>query len=93
MKLDSEGFRVSTIYHSHIDVGAYFSDTDKGQAAPQGEPLYPDATYLVVSVTGRKGWLSRWLPRFLRRPRAQETRAFSWDPARQDFLPVRFEEP
>ena len=77
-RLESEGFRVLTFYHSHIDAGAYFSETDKRQAAPGGVPLYPDAAYLVVSVVDGT---------------FRDARAFSWDPARQDFLPVPFEAP
>lgn len=51
-RLESEGFRVAVIYHSHPDAGAYFSDMDKEQAAPGGEPSYPEAIYVVVSVVG-----------------------------------------
>jgi proteasome lid subunit RPN8/RPN11 len=40
---------VRIIYHSHIDVGAYFSDEDARAAAPDGELLYP-VDYLVVDV-------------------------------------------
>jgi proteasome lid subunit RPN8/RPN11 len=40
---------VRVIYHSHIDVGAYFSDEDARAAAPDGELLYP-VDYLVVDV-------------------------------------------
>jgi len=77
-RLESEGFQVWTIYHSHIDAGAYFSETDKQHAAPGGEPLYPDVTYLVVSMVDGK---------------VVEARAFGWDPVRQDFLPLPFSEP
>ncbi len=77
-RLESQGFRVWTIYHSHIDAGAYFSETDKRQAAPSGEPLYPDAAYLVVSVVDRK---------------VSDARAFRWDPAQRDFFPVTFQMP
>ncbi|MFQ5898192.1 MAG: Mov34/MPN/PAD-1 family protein [Candidatus Methylomirabilia bacterium] len=95
MRLEPEGYRAVTFYHSHIDVGAYFSETDKRQAAPGGEALYPDAAYLVVSVVehkvqGAEGWLRRWLPRLLRRCKVLEARAFRWDPARRDFAPVPF---
>ena len=39
------------IYHSHVDVGAYFSPEDKLMAAPPGwGPLYPDVDYLVVDA-------------------------------------------
>jgi [CysO sulfur-carrier protein]-S-L-cysteine hydrolase len=41
---------VRIIYHSHIDVGAYFSAEDARAAAPDGELLYP-VDYLVVDVS------------------------------------------
>jgi proteasome lid subunit RPN8/RPN11 len=53
---------VRAIYHSHVDVGAYFSNEDARAAAPDGEPLYP-VDYLVVDVRqdGVKGSrLFRW---------------------------------
>jgi adenylyltransferase/sulfurtransferase len=40
---------VTIIYHSHVEVGAYFSDEDARAAAPDGELLYP-VEYLVVDV-------------------------------------------
>jgi proteasome lid subunit RPN8/RPN11 len=40
---------VRVIYHSHVDVGAYFSDEDKRAAALDGELLYP-VDYLVIDV-------------------------------------------
>ncbi len=40
---------VRAIYHSHVDVGAYFSDEDARAAAPDGELLYP-VDYLVVDA-------------------------------------------
>jgi adenylyltransferase/sulfurtransferase len=65
------GFGVHVIYHSHVDVGAYFSETDRRQALFDGEPAYPAATYVVVGVNGG---------------RAGETRAFRWDPRAGDFV-------
>ena len=44
------GARISCIFHSHGDVGAYFSNEDKAMAAPDGEPLFPEVSYLVVAV-------------------------------------------
>jgi adenylyltransferase/sulfurtransferase len=41
---------VRIIYHSHVEVGAYFSDEDSRAAAPDGELLYP-VDYLVVDVS------------------------------------------
>jgi proteasome lid subunit RPN8/RPN11 len=40
---------VRIIYHSHVNVGAYFSDEDVRAAALDGELLYP-VDYLVVDV-------------------------------------------
>lgn len=72
-RLESEGFEVAVIYHSHADArergggtGAYFSETDKQRAMLGGEPMYPQATYVVVSVVA--GQLEavagfRWNPR------------------------------
>jgi proteasome lid subunit RPN8/RPN11 len=40
---------VRVIYHSHVDVGAYFSAEDARAATFEGEPLYP-VDYLVVDV-------------------------------------------
>jgi [CysO sulfur-carrier protein]-S-L-cysteine hydrolase len=66
-----EGWRVEVIYHSHVDVGAYFSETDRRNALVDGEPAYPDAIYVVVAV--RDG-------------AAGEANAFRWDPAARDFV-------
>lgn len=40
---------VVIIYHSHPDVGAYFSNEDQDKALFLGEPIFPVA-YLVVDV-------------------------------------------
>lgn len=53
------------IYHSHNDVGAYFSEEDKAVAlAEGGTPLWPGTDYLVVAVN---------------RGRAENALLFSWD--------------
>jgi adenylyltransferase/sulfurtransferase len=72
---EAEGYRVATIYHSHIDAGAYFSETDKRNALVNGEPAYPEAVYVVVSVVAG---------------RAGDANAFAWDPARRDFVQLEF---
>ena len=41
---------MAVIYHSHIDAGAYFSETDRRQAVVGGQPAYPAAVYVVTSV-------------------------------------------
>ena len=72
-RLEGAGFSVAVIYHSHVDAGAYFSDTDRGQALIGGEPTYPDVTYVVASVVSG---------------RVEAVAAFHWSSARRDFLPV-----
>lgn len=73
-----EGYTLAIIYHSHVDVGAYFSDTDKKAALIDAESatpdvMYPGVAYVVVSVL--KGTVA-------------ETAAFRWDAAKRDFLPT-----
>jgi proteasome lid subunit RPN8/RPN11 len=41
---------VTAIYHSHVNVGAYFSPEDVRAAAPDGELLYP-VEWIVIDVT------------------------------------------
>ena len=72
-RMEGDGFSVAVIYHSHVDAGAYFSETDRRQALMGDEPLYPGAVYLVTSVM---------------RGRVDSVAAFRWDAARGDFLPV-----
>jgi [CysO sulfur-carrier protein]-S-L-cysteine hydrolase len=47
---ERRGERVACLFHSHCDVGTYFSAEDKAMAAPDGEPLHPGVFYLVVAV-------------------------------------------
>jgi [CysO sulfur-carrier protein]-S-L-cysteine hydrolase len=75
--LEAEGFAVKVIYHSHIDAGAYFSETDRRQALMGDEPVYPEAVYLVTSVCGPA-----------ERARVDATVGFAWDPAHSDFTAV-----
>jgi proteasome lid subunit RPN8/RPN11 len=47
------GERLCAIFHSHADVGAYFSEEDRGMAlTDEGMPLHPGVEYLVLSVRG-----------------------------------------
>jgi proteasome lid subunit RPN8/RPN11 len=73
--LMDKGFELSVIYHSHPDTDAYFSPTDRDQAAPppKREPVWPGTTYVVLSV--RKGC-------------ADECAAFRWAAAADDFIEV-----
>jgi proteasome lid subunit RPN8/RPN11 len=47
MQLEVKGFSMTVIYHSHVDVGAYFSATDRRQAVVSG---YLDPVYIVTAV-------------------------------------------
>jgi [CysO sulfur-carrier protein]-S-L-cysteine hydrolase len=69
--LERQGFDVAVIYHSHVDAGAYFSETDRRQAVVAGEPAYPGAVYVVTSVV---------------RGVVDAIAAFRWDAGRRDFL-------
>jgi proteasome lid subunit RPN8/RPN11 len=53
---EAEAKRVSikAFYHSHPDHDAYFSEEDRKMAMFDGEPTYPGAAYLVVSVCDGK---------------------------------------
>jgi adenylyltransferase/sulfurtransferase len=74
---EADGFRIEVIYHSHCDVGSYFSETDRRNALLGEEPTYPAATYVVVSVVGR---------------RVVAASAYRWSAAARDFLPVELAE-
>ena len=47
---EKAGEALVSIYHSHPDHDAYFSETDSAAAAPFGEPNLPGVVYLVFSV-------------------------------------------
>jgi proteasome lid subunit RPN8/RPN11 len=47
------GARVVAIFHSHADVGAYFSDEDRHMALAEGKPLLPGVDYVVISIRRR----------------------------------------
>jgi proteasome lid subunit RPN8/RPN11 len=68
---EAQGYAVAVIYHSHIDAGAYFSPTDEQNALINGEPAYPEAVYVVVSVVDGK---------------VADTRAFAWRADARDFV-------
>jgi proteasome lid subunit RPN8/RPN11 len=61
------------VYHSHVEVGAYFSDTDQAAARFDDEPTYP-VEYVVIdaSKTGARG-----------------AAQFAWDPAARSYVEVR----
>ena len=75
---ESQGYEVGVIYHSHIEAGAYFSATDRQNALINGEPAYPDATYVVLSVVDRK---------------VVDAAAFAWHRGQREFITLEFTPP
>ncbi|MBI4431105.1 MAG: M67 family metallopeptidase [Candidatus Omnitrophica bacterium] len=67
----NSGIELKVIYHSHIDVGAYFSDEDKRAAIMDGQPAFPGVAYLVISC---------------RNGRSDNAALFAWDEAKSDFI-------
>ncbi len=73
------GSPAKILYHSHLDVGAYFSDTDAAAATMGGEgPAYPLA-YLVASVRGGNG-----AP-----PAVDDAKLFIWDDGTKKFVETK----
>ena len=52
--LKKAGKQIRVIYHSHPDVGAYFSDKDKEDALWNGNARYPGITFLVCATNKGK---------------------------------------
>ena len=67
----SAGQAVIAIVHSHPEHDAYFSAEDKANAAPWGEPLFPEMSYVVISVYGKT---------------VTAAHDFCWDLSQNDFV-------
>jgi adenylyltransferase/sulfurtransferase len=52
--LKERGHAVRVIFHSHPDVGAYFSEEDRERALWDGQPVYPGVLYLVCGIKAGK---------------------------------------
>lgn len=64
--------RLLAVYHSHPQREAYFSREDRRQAfGARGEPIYPQAGYIVMSVRNRE---------------VRATKLFVWDAAARDYV-------
>ncbi len=63
-RTQNEGKKILAFYHSHPDHESYFSQEDLAAAVMWGEPVYPDAVYIVISVFGGK---------------AKEAKVFGWN--------------
>ncbi len=71
---DKPGRKLMAFYHSHPDHDAYFSEEDVAQATPFGEPSYPDALQIVISVYGTS---------------VKEIKGFAWSGEDEAFREVR----
>ena len=69
----AKGEQVICFYHSHIDCGAYFSKMDKEVLTVFGEPEFPDAVHVVISVQDGK---------------VRELWGYRWDGTKRDFIQV-----
>jgi [CysO sulfur-carrier protein]-S-L-cysteine hydrolase len=66
-----DGAKLKAFYHSHPDHEAYFSDEDKAFASPFGEPTFPNAAQIVVSIYHRE---------------VKHLAAFAWSNEKNDFV-------
>lgn len=68
---EGSGRPVKVLYHSHLDVGAYFSETDAQAATMGGDAPSYDLAYLVTSVVGGV---------------VDDRKLFVWDAERKSFV-------
>jgi proteasome lid subunit RPN8/RPN11 len=67
------GYRLKAFYHSHPNHDAYFSAEDRDAATPFGDPTYPDALQIVVSVYERV---------------VRTIKSFAWSEEKNNFVEV-----
>jgi proteasome lid subunit RPN8/RPN11 len=72
---ESNGRPVKVLYHSHLDVGAYFSETDAAAATMGGDAPTYELAYLVTSV--RAGVVD-------------DRKLFVWDEGARKFVETPF---
>jgi proteasome lid subunit RPN8/RPN11 len=51
-ELEAWGGEIVAVWHSHVEVGAYFSEKDRADAVVDGVQTVPGAEYLVLGVRG-----------------------------------------
>ncbi|MCH8293547.1 M67 family metallopeptidase [Candidatus Poribacteria bacterium] len=68
---ETENRPIKAFYHSHPNHDAYFSEKDKADATAWGEPMYPDAAYIVISIYDRV---------------VKTKEAFAWSDTAGDFV-------
>jgi proteasome lid subunit RPN8/RPN11 len=70
-----EGKKVIAFYHSHPDIEAYFSATDVEAQTVFGEPEFPEALHIVVSVMNGK---------------IHDVKCFRWDSLKKGFIVIPY---
>jgi proteasome lid subunit RPN8/RPN11 len=75
---ERRGGKLKAFYHSHPNHEAYFSEEDKAFASPFGEPTFPGAGQIVISIYDRvvKGIC-----------------VFAWSEEKGDFVPLPVDRP
>lgn len=63
-EIEKWGGEIVAVWHSHVEVGAYFSEKDRADAVVDGVQTMPGAEYLVLGVRGG---------------RVTEAKRFRWD--------------
>ncbi len=61
---NSRGENIIALYHSHPEHEAFFSEEDHAAQTVFGEPEFPDAVHVIISVMNNK---------------IQETRCYKWN--------------
>lgn len=51
-ELEAWGGEIVAVWHSHVEVGAYFSEKDRADALVDGVQAVPGAEYLVLGLRG-----------------------------------------
>jgi proteasome lid subunit RPN8/RPN11 len=73
---ERSGGKLKAFYHSHPNHDAYFSEEDKAFATPFGEPTFPGAAQVVISIYDRV---------------VKRIAIFVWSEDKKDFAPVPLE--
>jgi len=71
---ERRGEKVVALYHSHPDIEAYFSSTDIEAQTVFGEPEFPEALQIVVSVMNGK---------------IHDMKRFKWDRDKRCFITLK----
>ncbi|MBI2091176.1 MAG: M67 family metallopeptidase [Deltaproteobacteria bacterium] len=70
---EPRGARIRAFYHSHPDHEAYFSAEDRAFATPFGEPTFPEAAQIVISIYERT---------------VRRISAYVWSEEKKDFIEI-----